>query len=92
MRVSYYALGCKVNEYEATAVVNRFLERGYKLVDFRDESDVCIINTCTVTANSDAKSRKVIRQAIRRNPDAVIAVMGCFSQLNPRRGREDTRR
>ncbi|HOA78991.1 MAG: tRNA (N(6)-L-threonylcarbamoyladenosine(37)-C(2))-methylthiotransferase MtaB [Bacillota bacterium] len=83
MRVSYYALGCKVNEYEATAVVNRFLERGYKLVDFRDESDVCIINTCTVTANSDAKSRKVIRQAIRRNPDAVIAVMGCFSQLNP---------
>ncbi|HHZ17994.1 MAG TPA: tRNA (N(6)-L-threonylcarbamoyladenosine(37)-C(2))-methylthiotransferase MtaB [Acholeplasmataceae bacterium] len=83
MRISYYALGCKVNEYEAAAVINQFLERGYRLVDFDEESDVCIINTCTVTAVSDAKSRKLIRQAIRRNPAAVIAVMGCFAQLNP---------
>jgi len=83
MRISYFALGCKVNEYEAAAVVNRFLEHGYRLVDFHEETDVCIINTCTVTAMSDAKSRKIIRQAIRRNPHAVIAVMGCYAQLNP---------
>jgi len=83
MKISYYALGCKVNEYEAAAVVNRFIEHGFELVDFHAKSDVYIINTCTVTATADAKSRKIIRQAVRRNPDAVIAVMGCYSQLNP---------
>jgi len=81
MRISYYALGCKVNEYEATAIINRFIEEGYELVDFHNEADVCIINTCTVTASADAKSRKLIRQAIRRNPNGVIAIMGCYSQL-----------
>ncbi|HHX80683.1 MAG TPA: MiaB/RimO family radical SAM methylthiotransferase, partial [Acholeplasmataceae bacterium] len=83
MKVSYCSLGCKVNEYEAVAIINQFLESGFNLVPFDEEADVYIINTCTVTANSDAKSRKMIRQATRRNPDAVVAVMGCFSQLHP---------
>ncbi|HHX79443.1 MAG TPA: tRNA (N(6)-L-threonylcarbamoyladenosine(37)-C(2))-methylthiotransferase MtaB [Acholeplasmataceae bacterium] len=83
MKVSYCSLGCKVNEYEAVAIINQFLDSGFKLVNFDEEADVYIINTCTVTANSDAKSRKMIRQATRRNPDAVVAVMGCFSQLHP---------
>ncbi|HEY8395202.1 MAG TPA: tRNA (N(6)-L-threonylcarbamoyladenosine(37)-C(2))-methylthiotransferase MtaB [Bacilli bacterium] len=83
MKVSYCSLGCKVNEYEAVAVINQFMEAGFSLVPFDELADVYIINTCTVTATSDAKSRKMIRQAARRNPQAVVAVMGCFSQLHP---------
>jgi len=81
-RVSYYSLGCKVNQYESEAIINQFIDSGFILVDFNEESDVCIINTCTVTQTSDSKSRKIIRQAINRNPNAVICVMGCYSQLN----------
>lgn len=83
MRVSYCSLGCKVNEYEAVSVINQFLDAGFRLVPFHEPADVCIINTCTVTSTSDAKSRKMIRRAARRNKDGVIAVMGCFSQLHP---------
>lgn len=83
MKVSYYSLGCKVNLYESEAIVNEFLENGFELASFDDLCDVYIINTCTVTKTSDAKSRKIIRQAIRKNPEAVICVMGCYSQLNP---------
>ena len=83
MKVSYYSLGCKVNEYESVAVINKFLDNGFKLVGFHDVADVTIINTCTVTNTSDSKSRKIIRQAVKNNPKGVVAVMGCFSQLNP---------
>jgi len=83
MKVSYYSLGCKVNEYESIAIINEFIDHDYQLVDFNEQADVYIINTCTVTSNSDSKSRKIIRQATKRNPNAVIAVMGCFVQLNP---------
>lgn len=83
MKVSYCSLGCKVNEYEAVAIINEFVDHGYDLVDFNQIADVYIINTCTVTATSDSKSRKMIRQAVKRNPQAVVAVMGCFAQLNP---------
>ncbi|MGD9604601.1 MAG: tRNA (N(6)-L-threonylcarbamoyladenosine(37)-C(2))-methylthiotransferase MtaB [Bacilli bacterium] len=82
MKVNYYSLGCKVNEYESLAIINDFVNHGYELVSFDEPSDVCIINTCTVTAHSDAKSRKIIRHAIKQNPQAIIAVMGCFSQLH----------
>lgn len=83
MKVSYYSLGCKVNEYESVAIINEFMDKGFELVGFHDLADVYIINTCTVTNTSDSKSRKIIRQAVRNNKDAVVAVMGCFSQLNP---------
>ncbi|MDD3123322.1 MAG: tRNA (N(6)-L-threonylcarbamoyladenosine(37)-C(2))-methylthiotransferase MtaB [Candidatus Izemoplasmatales bacterium] len=83
MKISYCSLGCKVNLYESEAIINEFIDKGYELVDFDQMSDVYIINTCTVTTTSDAKSRKMIRQATRKNKDAIIAVMGCFSQLNP---------
>lgn len=83
MIVSYYSLGCKVNLYESEAVVNEFIDNGFELGNFNDICDVYIINTCTVTKTSDAKSRKIIRQAIKRNSDAVICVMGCYAQLNP---------
>ena len=82
MKVSYYSLGCKVNMYEAEAVINQFLDNGFELSDFNDICDVYIINTCTVTAHSDQKSRQMIRKAIKNNIDGVVAVMGCFAELN----------
>lgn len=83
MKVSYYSLGCKVNLYESEAIVNEFIENGFELTNFDDICDIYIINTCTVTKTSDAKSKKIIRQAIKKNPNAVICVMGCYSQLHP---------
>ena len=83
MKFSTHTLGCKVNLYESEAVINDLVSRGFEYGNFNDVCDVYIINTCTVTSTSDAKSRKVIRQAIRRNPKAIIVVMGCYAQLNP---------
>ncbi len=82
MKVSYCSLGCKVNLYESEAVINEFLNNGFELADFSDVCDVYIINTCTITHVSDAKSRRMIRQAINCNSQAIIAVMGCYAQLN----------
>ncbi len=81
MKVAYYSLGCKVNLYESESIINKFLDNGFTLVDYNDVSDVYIINTCTVTETGDSKSRKIIREAIRRNNKAIVAVMGCSSQL-----------
>lgn len=88
MKVSYYSLGCKVNLYESEAIINEFLEQGFLLGEFNEVCDVYIINTCTVTSTSDQKSRKMIRQAAKRNPSAVVAVMGCYSQLNSEQVKE----
>ncbi len=81
MKISYCSLGCKVNLYESEAIVNKFVENGFEFASFDDICDVYIINTCTVTSTSDSKSKKIVRQAVKRNPNAVIAVMGCSSQL-----------
>ena len=78
-----YTLGCKVSQYESTALAEELIRLGLSEVDFSDFADAYIINTCTVTAESDAKSRKYIRRALRKNPGAVIAVMGCYSQRSP---------
>jgi len=82
-KAAFYTLGCKVNQYETEAMIELFLLRGYEIVDFDLPADVYVINTCTVTAESDAKSRKYIRRAIRKNPDAVVIVVGCYSQRSP---------
>jgi threonylcarbamoyladenosine tRNA methylthiotransferase MtaB len=81
--VAFHTLGCKVNFYETEAIWNLFKNKGYTQVDFEEEADVYVINTCTVTNTGDKKSRQVIRRAIRRNPDAVIAVTGCYAQTSP---------
>ncbi len=78
--VSAYTLGCKVSQYESEAILEEFAARGFTSVEFDTPADVYVINTCTVTAESDRKSRQFIRRAISANPDAVIAVMGCYSQ------------
>ena len=80
--VSFMSLGCKVNLYECVSVINSFKEKGFVEGSFDDVCDVYIINTCTVTQTSDSKSKKMIRQAIKRNPNAIVCVMGCFAQLN----------
>jgi len=82
-RVAISTLGCKVNQYESAALVGIFRERGYRLVEFEDEADVYIINTCTVTHLGDRKSRQLIRRAARTNPGALIAVTGCYAQVSP---------
>ena len=81
MKVSFYTLGCKVNLYESEVIMNMFKKKGYEIVDFDSISDIVIINTCTVTNTSDKKSRNIIRQAVRNNPNSVIVVMGCYSQV-----------
>ena len=78
MKVGIYTLGCKVNTYESEYVASLFASCGYLLSDFDDICDIYVINTCTVTNQSDSKSRKIIREAKRRNPDACIVAMGCF--------------
>ena len=78
--VGLYTLGCKVSQYETEAIRERFLSLGFISRDFTEVCDVYVINTCTVTATSDAKSRQIIRRAIARNPSAVVAVVGCYSQ------------
>ena len=78
--VALYTLGCKVSQYETEAVGERFADLGFEIISCRTPADVYVINTCTVTAESDRKSRQVIRRFRSANPDAVIAVMGCYSQ------------
>ena len=83
MRVAFYTLGCKVNQYETQALEQLFADRGHTLVPFEGETDVYIVNSCTVTAVSDKKSRQVVRQARKRAPDAVVALCGCYPQTHP---------
>ena len=81
--VGVMTLGCKVNMYESEFVINELEKAGYIIKNFTDICDVYIINTCTVTNNSDSKSKKMIRQAIKRNPNACVVAMGCFIAANP---------
>lgn len=81
--VAFHTLGCKVNHYETESIWQLFQQAGYEKTDFEQNSDVYIINTCTVTNTGDKKSRQVIRRAIRKNPDAVVCVTGCYAQTSP---------
>ena len=80
MKIAIYTLGCKVNQYETQAMERELVRRGHTLVDFEEQADAYVVNTCTVTAVSDKKSRQTIRQARRRSPHAVVAVCGCYAQ------------
>ncbi len=81
--VASYALGCKVNQYESEAIAELFEEKGYNIVGIDDIADVYVINTCTVTNFGDKKSRQLIRKVKRQNPEAVVAVVGCYAQTAP---------
>jgi MiaB-like tRNA modifying enzyme len=79
--VAFHTLGCKVNTYESEAMKKLFIQDDYEVVDFKECADVYVINTCTVTNTGDAKSRQMIRRAIRTNPLACVVVVGCYSQV-----------
>lgn len=84
MKVGIYTLGCKVNTYESEFIINELKSNNFEVCDFNEICDVYIINTCTVTNTSDVKSRKIIRQAKRRNEDACVIAMGCYIQAKPK--------
>ena len=83
MRIAIYTLGCKVNQVETQAMERELLRRGHTLADFDGPADAYIVNTCTVTAVSDKKSRQAVRQVRRRAPSALIALCGCYPQVSP---------
>lgn len=78
-----HTLGCKVNTYESEAIVRLFEAHDYHKISFKEVADVYVINTCTVTNTGDSKSRQIIRRAIRKNPEAVVCVVGCYAQVAP---------
>ncbi len=80
--VAFYTLGCKVNKYDTEGMIDQFKQADYQVVDFDNQADIYIINTCTVTHQGASKSRKIIRRANRRNPEAIIAVTGCYPQVD----------
>ena len=81
--VGFYSLGCKVSQYETEAVAEAFEAAGFELHSFDEACDVYVVNTCTVTAESDRKSRQIIRRARKNNPEGIVMVMGCYSQRSP---------
>jgi threonylcarbamoyladenosine tRNA methylthiotransferase MtaB len=82
MKVAIYTLGCKVNQYETQAMERELLRRGHTLTDFDGVADAYIVNTCSVTAVSDKKSRQMIRRCRKQNPEAVVAACGCYVQTH----------
>jgi len=82
-KVAVHVLGCKVNQYEIEGIKELFRKRNYKIVDFDEEADIYIIHTCTVTHLGDRKSRQYIRKAVKNNPNAIVAVTGCYAQVSP---------
>lgn len=83
-RVSFYTLGCKLNFSETSTIARSFKEMGYEKVEFEDTPDVYVINTCSVTENADKKCKSLVSKALRVNPDAFVAIIGCYAQLKPK--------
>ncbi len=81
MKAAFYTLGCKVNSYETEVNIEKFKENGYEIVPFNEKADVYVINTCSVTNTADQKSRKIIREAVKRGDNPIVVVMGCYSQI-----------
>lgn len=83
-KVAFYTLGCKLNFSETSSISRLFEQKGYRKVEFEAEPDIYIINTCSVTDNADKKCRKIVREAQKINPDAFVAIIGCYAQLKPK--------
>ncbi len=81
MKVAFYTLGCKVNQYETNGMIQEFLKRNYEIVLFHEKADVYIINTCTVTNMSDKKSRQMIRRTKELNSESIVVAVGCYAQV-----------
>ncbi|KGN02461.1 RNA modification enzyme MiaB [Clostridium novyi A str. 4570] len=88
MKVAFATLGCRVNMYESEAMAEKFIKNGYEVVEFDEMADVYVVNTCTVTNMSDKKSRQMLSRAKRKNPDSIIAAVGCYTQIAPEKVKE----
>ena len=82
-KAAFYTLGCKLNFSETSTIAGSFKEVGFERVEFEEKADVYVINTCSVTNQGDKESRNIIRRAVKNNPDAMVIVVGCYSQLKP---------
>lgn len=82
-KVAFHTLGCKLNFSETSSIARLFQEQGYEKVDFKDSSDVYVINTCSVTANADKECKLIVKSALNVNPDAFVVIVGCYAQLKP---------
>ncbi|MGY2132404.1 tRNA (N(6)-L-threonylcarbamoyladenosine(37)-C(2))-methylthiotransferase MtaB [Hymenobacter sp. HD11105] len=82
-KVAFYTLGCKLNFSETSAIGRQFEERGFRKVPFEDAADIYVINTCSVTDHADRKCRKVVKEALKHNPEAFVTIVGCYAQLKP---------
>ena len=83
-RVAFYTLGCKLNFSETSTISRMFEDRGFKKVDFTDQPDIFIINTCSVTENADKKCKKIVREAKKISPKSFVTIIGCYAQLKPK--------
>ncbi|HZK02537.1 MAG TPA: tRNA (N(6)-L-threonylcarbamoyladenosine(37)-C(2))-methylthiotransferase MtaB [Anaerovoracaceae bacterium] len=83
LKIAFYTLGCKVNQYETQALKETFKNRGFMIVDEHKDADIYVVNTCTVTNLADRKSRQYIRRMKKQNPESIIAVIGCYAQVSP---------
>lgn len=81
-KAAFHTLGCKVNAVETEQLIEAFMLKGYEIVPFKEAADVYVINTCTVTHVSDRKSRAMIRRAVKRRPEAIVAAVGCLAQTD----------
>ena len=82
-KIAFQTFGCKLNFAETSAIARKFTDADYEMVDFKDHANFYVIHSCTVTAQAEKKTRAAIRQAKRKNPEAAVAVIGCYSQLRP---------
>ena len=83
-QVAFHTLGCKLNFSETSVISKEFIKYGFEQVKYKEKADIYVINTCSVTENANKEARKLIRQAKRINPNSVIAIIGCYAQLQPK--------
>ena len=87
MKVKFYTLGCKVNQYESQAIGEKLQKHGFEITSDKN-ADVFVVNSCTVTASADQKTRQAVRRFKRNNPDAVVILTGCMPQAYPEKSKE----
>src|SRR4051812_13509254 len=81
--VAFYTLGCKLNFSETSTIARKFNDAGYAINDFEEGADVYVINTCSVTDHADRKTKRVVKEGLKKNPHANVIIIGCYAQLKP---------
>ena len=82
-KVAFYTLGCKLNFSATSTIARNFKDEGFDRIDFSEKADMYVINTCSVTENADKKFKDIVKLALKSNPDAFVAAVGCYAQLKP---------